>query len=111
MWFMFVPSRGRGIIVAIVIFMSLFLTELITNRHFHDSDYYSQHGWPKLTAYWIAAAIVQWMLPGRQDEVLGCASQVEDKPSILRNQDSLLSIPVKYWPGVLFAIGIGAYFV
>ena len=108
---MFVPSRGRGILVAIVIFLSLYLMELITNRHFHDSHYYSQHWWPKLTAFWIAAAIVQWMLPGRQDEVIGCAPQMEDKSSILSDKDSLLYIPVKYWPGILFAIGIGSYFI
>jgi hypothetical protein len=108
---MFVPSRGRGFLVAIVTVASLSLTDLLTSLHYHDKNYYAQHGWPKLTAFWVAAGIVQLMLPGRNEEVAGYAPQMEDNPAILRDRDSLLLIPVKYWPTVLFVLGIGFYFV
>jgi hypothetical protein len=106
---MFVPSHGRGFLVAIVIVLCLSLTDFLTSLHFHDDNYYAEHGWPKLTAFWVAAGIVQWMLPHKRPEVLG-AQGIEMQPSILRCRDSLLMIPAKYWPHVLSALGIGFYF-
>jgi hypothetical protein len=108
---MFVPSRGRGFLIVIVIALSLSLSDWIASIHFHDKDYYAQHGWPKLIAFWIAAGIVQLMLPKKTDEMLGFASQTKENSSVLRERDSLLLIPAKYWPGVLVATGMVFYFV
>ena len=66
-WLMFVPSSGRGWLVGVVTVGCLLLSDFLTSLHFHDANYYSQHGWPKLA--------------------------------------------VKYWGVILFALGIGFYYV
>ena len=107
---MFVPSRGRGFLIAMIAFLCLSLTDFLIGEHFHDSNYYAQHGWPKLAAFWIAAAIVQLLLPRKPEEVLGAIHPPERQPSVLRDGDTLLYIPARYWPLVLVALGIGFYF-
>jgi hypothetical protein len=108
---MFVASRGRGFLIAIVTVVSLSLCDFLTAQHFNDLNYYAHNGWPKLTAFWVAAAVVQLMLPRKPDKVLGQIHPAPEKPSLLRYQDSLFLIPARYWPWALFALGIAFYFV
>lgn len=108
---MFVPSRGRGFLIAILTALCLLLCDSLTSQHFNDPNYYAQHGWPKLTAFWVAAALVQLMLPRRPEVVLGEIRPREAPKSVLRERDALLFIPARYWPLVLLALGIGFYFV
>jgi hypothetical protein len=108
---MFVSWRGRGVLIAIVTVVSLLLCDFLTAQHFNDPNYYAHNGWPKLTAFWVAAAIIQLMLPRKPEKVLGEVHASPEKPSLLRRQDALFLIPAKYWPPVLFALGIGFYFV
>ena len=38
--------RGRGILVAIITFVCLLITELLTRFFFRNNTYYQQHRWP-----------------------------------------------------------------
>jgi hypothetical protein len=107
---MFVAARGRGFVIAIVAGLSLLICDSLTAQYFNDSNYYAQHGWPKLTAFWFAAAVIQLMLPRKREKVLGEIHASPEKPSLLRRGDSLFLIPAKYWPWILLALGIGFYF-
>lgn len=108
---MLVTFRGRGWLVGIVTVASLLLSDLLTGLQFHNSSYYAQHGWPKLAAFWFAAAVVRWLLPMQQDEVIPGSQTVFEKKSALKERDSFLLLPVKYWPIALLALGVGFYFV
>jgi hypothetical protein len=108
---MIIVAKGRGFLIAAIAAASLLLSDLITSIRYRDGNYYAQHGWPKLAAFFAAACIVWWMTLQRVDEVLEGTNHIAAKRSILRDQDSLFFIPAKYWPGVLLALGIAFYFV
>jgi hypothetical protein len=108
---MFIQARGRGILIAVVAVLCLVIADALTSEYFHDSDYYAQHGWPKLAAFWIAAGLVRLMLPGRPEEVLGAIHAQQPRPSVLRAQDTLLWTPARYWPAVLLGLGVVFYFL
>jgi len=108
---MMISFRGRGWIVGVITVACLLVSDLWTSIQFHDSNYYARNGWPKLAAFWVAAGIVRWMLPrAEEDEQLGVQELTAQKPA-LRERDSFLLLPVKYWPLVLVALGVGFYFV
>jgi len=111
MGLMIVVHRGRGGLIAVIAFVGMTLADFLSAAYFHNPNFYAQNGWPKLAACWFAAAIVWWLLPHRQEEVLGATGQAEQKPSILRDQDSLFWIPAKHWPLLLFVLGIGLNFL
>lgn len=111
MLLMFVPTRGRGFLIAIVAVLSLLICDSLTAQYFNDPNYYAQHGWPKLTAFWVAAGIIQLMLPRRPEVVLGEIHAPVQQSSVLRDGDALVLIPARYWPWVLVALGGGFYFV
>jgi hypothetical protein len=88
----------------------LLASDYLSGVYFHDSNYYAQHGWPKLAAFWAAAGIVQIFVP-RNEEVLAGAANASTRRSVLREQDGLFFVPIKYWPLILLAAGILFYFV
>jgi len=88
----------------------LLASDYVTGISFHDPEYYSRHGWPKLAAFWTAAAITQFLLP-RNEESLPGATDISPRKSVLRERDGLFFLPIKYWPIVLFAAGILFYFI
>src|SRR3712207_4011112 len=49
---------GLGILVPIVAFLCFLVTQLVTTSVFGDERYYTEHGLPKLVAFWIAAVLV-----------------------------------------------------
>jgi len=108
---MFVVHSGRGGLIAVIAFVSMALADFLCAAYFHNANFYAQNGWPKLAASWFAAAVVWFLLPHRQEEVLGATGQAEPKPSILRDRDSLFWIPAKHWPILLFVLGIGLNFL
>jgi hypothetical protein len=108
---MFIQARGRGILIAVVAVVCLVLGDFLAGLYFHDSNYYAQHGWPKLAAFWVAAGLIQLMLPRRPEEVLGAIHAPETQPSVLREKDALLLIPGRYCPAVLLGLGIVFYFL
>src|SRR5262245_61144370 len=52
---------GLGFLVPVIAFLQLFLTEAAVEGMLRDDTYYQTHGWPKLVAFLIAAAII-WPL-------------------------------------------------
>jgi hypothetical protein len=108
---MIISFRGRGWIVGIITVACLLASDLLTSIQFHDSNYYARNGWPKLVAFWVAAGIVRWMLPRAEEDVPLGTQQISDQKPALRECDSFLLLPVKYWPLALLALGVGFYFV
>ena len=88
----------------------LLASDCLCGAYFHNENYYAQHGWPKLAAFCVAAGIVRAFVP-RNEEILAGATDVSARKSILREQDGLFSVPIKYWPLILFAAGILFYFI
>ena len=56
-----VIASGRGGLIAVYTFGFLLATDFTTGRYFHDGRYYGDHGWPKLAALLVAAAVT-WSL-------------------------------------------------
>jgi len=108
---MIVVSRGRGFVVAIVTGGCLLGLDWLTALRYHDSNYYAQHGWPKLLAFLTSAVIIWVMSSHRDDETLPGAPVDPQKKPFFRERDSLFFIPVKYWPGILCALGLLFYFI
>jgi hypothetical protein len=101
--------RGRGVLVAVITFGCLLITELATRYFCHDNTYYQHHGWPKLAAFLIAAILV-WGLSQREADLF-TVSQHGGKEPLLREQDTLFLISVRYWPWVLCVLAFVFYFV
>jgi len=101
--------RSRGFVVAIITFGCLLGTELLTRSLFHDDSYYQRRGWPKLVAFLVAAGMV-WRLSHREANDYA-AVQPAGRDPLLREQDTLFHISVKYWPGILCVLAIDFYFV
>jgi H+/Cl- antiporter ClcA len=108
---MIISFRGRGWVVGIITVVCLLLSDLLTSIRFRDSNYYGRNGWPKLVAFWVAAGIVRWMLPRAEEDVPLGRQEVSGQNPVLRERVSFLLLPVKYWPLVLLALGVGFYFV
>ncbi len=83
----------------------LLASDYLTSAYFHNENYYAQHGWPKLAAFWAAAGIVQAFVP-RGEEILPGATDISAKTSVLREKDGLFFVPIKYWPLILLGAGI-----
>jgi hypothetical protein len=101
--------RGRGVLVAIITFGCLLVTELLTRSFYHDNTYYQQHGWPKLAAFLVAAILV-WGLSRREGDDSGGVQPAVREP-LLREQDTLFLISVRYWPRIPFVLAFVFYFV
>ncbi len=108
---MIVVSKGRGFFVAVIAIGCLLASDLLTAVRYHDSNYYAQHGWPKLLAF-VAAAVVVWVMSSKRgDETIPGAPAAAQTESFFRHGDSLLFVPVKYWPALLGGLGALFYFV
>jgi hypothetical protein len=101
--------RGRGFLVAIITFGCLLVTELLTRSFYHDNTYYQRNGWPKLAAFLVAAILV-WRLSRRERRDSVGVQPVTGEP-LLREQDSLFFISVRYWPRILCVLAFVFYFV
>ena len=101
--------RGRGILVAIITFLCLLITELLTRFFFRNNTYYQRYGWPKLSAFLVAAVLV-WLLSRRKgDDPRGI--QGLTRAPLFRERDTLFHIAVRYWPPILCVLGMIFYFV
>ena len=49
---------GLGFVVPGLAIVCFFVTQLAMTSIFQGDRYYTQHGWPKLLAFWIAALLV-----------------------------------------------------
>jgi hypothetical protein len=103
--------RGRGVVVAIIAFVCLVLTEVFIRVQFHDEKYYQTHGWPKLTGLLVAAFLVWLLISKRHDSIETGFQEQTETQGFFRSDDSLFLVPVKYWPGLLCLLGVVFYFV
>ena len=101
--------RGWGIVVGLVGFACLILTQLGVNAAMQDGRFYQDHGWPKLLGLWVAAA-VSWpvgraMSRGTGRQLAGPAS---GRPAAVRSGGghSLFFVPVQYWWAVFLVLGV-----
>jgi hypothetical protein len=99
--------EGRGGVVPLIAFGCLVLAELFTRRVFNDPSYYQNHGWPKLAGFWIAAglayALRSWLCVEQERTLIDKATGQEVKTSL---EGSFLFIPTRYWPPILFGVGL-----
>ena len=93
---------GFGWVVAIIAFACLLLGNMILG------DSWSGNTWAQSGAMLVAAAITyafdRFFLSKRADKTLMNKETGEDV--ILRKNDSLFFVPVRFWPFVLIAIAI-----
>jgi hypothetical protein len=101
--------RGRGYWVALIAFGCLLISDWLTSIRFHNREYYAQHGWPKMVAFFVAAGVLWPLALRREDEVIH--GEQRYKEPFLRKNDSLFFIPARYWPLVLVGLGCLFYFV
>ncbi|MDQ1558488.1 MAG: hypothetical protein QOD32_1548 [Pyrinomonadaceae bacterium] len=102
---------GLGILVPILTFFVLVLTQVLTDSLFGDGAY-TAHGLPKLLALWGAAALM-WLFgsllarrPGRVLFDPQTGQQV-----LLKSRHTFFFIHVEYWAYILIAFGIVALFL
>lgn len=109
---MFISWKGRGWVVFLIAAGSLVAVELAVRSYFQDHAYYQREGWPKLAGFWLAAAIVWFLLPVEPVEHFGDPNDVpRPRPSLLRRGDQFFGIPVRFWPYILCVLGFVFYFV
>jgi hypothetical protein len=124
---LFIPKQ-RGGVVLVIVFVSLFLMELITRRVFHDSNYYLTHRWPIPVGFVFSGFVVRLCLKprpkamhendrswyiSRSGEIDAHLHQERSVLSFLRffrNEDSYFLIPVRFWPWVLSGLEVLFYF-
>jgi hypothetical protein len=103
---------GLGFLVAVITFGCCLAAEYVVERTFHDDGYYQAHGWPKLIAFVVAAAVV-WVvgrhLRRRQGRVL--IDPETGSEVIVGRKHTLFFIPVEYWPPILLVLGMIFFFV
>ena len=105
-WIIF---QGFGFLVPIVTLGFLVLVEVATRLMIKEEFYYQAHGWPKLLGLCLAAATI-YPLAKYYDSRPGriVIDKSTGKEVVLKAKNSLLFIPMKYWPYLLLAAG--AYF-
>ena len=103
---MFIWS-GLGFIVAVIAFLFLFCAEYVVESLLQDDNYYQAHGWPKLLAFWLAAACV-WVVSTYLNKKQGRVFIDKDSGEevLLKPQHSLFFINISYWSYILLALGI-----
>ena len=106
---MIVAFSGRGWAIGVISFSSLLFADYAASTYFHDAEYYAQHGWTKLGAFVLAAAVVQAFLSGREEEIDSKTGEVIRKPRLLRKNDALFFIPSRFWPVILILCGVAFF--
>ena len=98
---------GFGFLVAVIGFMSLVFTELVSEKITGDDQFYQQHGWVMLVGMLVAGALTYGL---HRLLLLQKGRVVIDKETgqevVLRSDHSLFFIPVKWWPVVFAALGV-----
>jgi hypothetical protein len=103
--------QGSGFLAALVGIALMVLTDLTVRARTHDPDYYHAHGWPKLVACWIAAAVIYALaryLDSRPATMVigrGTGREIE-----MKRVHSLFFLPLKYWPYLYLIFGVIGFF-
>lgn len=99
--------RGFGILVVVIGFGSLILTELIAENIAGDDRFYQEHKWLALFGSLVAAALTYGLYRLtllRRVRVL--VDQATGEEVVLTSKDSLFFIPVQLWPIVFVFFGL-----
>jgi uncharacterized membrane protein len=98
---------GYGFLVAVIVFGSSLVANLIFNATYGDR-YYDNHKWPFAVSL-IVSAVICWFLGRylrtRTDRVVTDKATGQDLV-INRSQHSLFFIPVDYWAPILLVIAL-----
>jgi len=102
---------GLGILVPVLTFVVLLMTQAITDSFLGDGAY-TAHGLPKLMALWCSAALM-WLIgsalakrPGRVLFDPQTGQQV-----VFKRSHTFFFIHVEYWAYILIAFGIVMLFL
>jgi hypothetical protein len=109
---MIIIWRGLGFIVPIIAIACFFVTQLATTSIFQDDRYYTEHGWPKLFAFWLAAVLVGiiGLLLSRKGTKI-YIDKATGEEIVMRPNHSFFFIPVLYWAPILVILGIVFLFI
>ncbi len=104
---------GRGWLVAVLGFAAFLSAELLTEAVSRDASYYQRHGWPKLAAFLLVAALVFLLdrLGHFRDRKGTFVEKATGEEVELGIRHTLFFIPVRYWPLLLAALGVVFTFV
>lgn len=111
---MIIWSRA-GILVPVIMVVFLALVSTSVDQAFHDPEYYKNHGWPKLAAFWLSAAPL-WVL-GRWLNRGGVVKELLDPQTgekVFLQQGgghSFFFIPVEFWAIISLVLGLILLFV
>lgn len=103
--------KGFGILVVIIAFLCLIITQLVADGVTGDPHFYQTHHWLACLALMFAAVPVYFVAryfnnkPGRV--VIDKATKRE---LVIRRTHSLFFIPMEYWAIILPVIGFGLLF-
>lgn len=103
---------GIGWVVAVIAFGCLMAAEYLTEAMTGDESYYQAHGWPKLAGFMVASLIlflVARLRDGKRDRHL--IDKETGQEVVLRANDSLFFIPLRYWPVAAVVLGVLFLFV
>jgi len=100
-------------LVPIVGFGSLVVTEYAVRWYFHDAHYYQHYGWPKLAGFWLGASIIAGISRSvNEQENRELFDPKTGRTVVVGGQrHTFLWVPLKYWPAVLFVLGLVFLFV
>ena len=105
--------RGFGILVGIAGFIGFILAELITRGFTNSDTYYQAHTAPRLGGALLGAAlafgVVKILEMWEKPRIV--IDKATGREMVLRRGDSLFFIPVRFWPYIIFGIGVVVAFV
>jgi hypothetical protein len=103
---------GLGLIVPGISFVCFLMMQIAMTAIFDDSKYYTAHGWPKLLAFWIAAALIGLIgrhLATKESKVY--IEKATGKEIVIQPNHSFFFIPMLYWAPLLAILGIVFLFI
>lgn len=99
--------RGLGILVAVICFAALILTEKVSENITGDDQFYQQHGWVVLIGLLVAATLtygLHRLLRLQKGRVV--IDKETGEEIVLSPKHSLFFIPVQLWPAVFVILGL-----
>jgi hypothetical protein len=105
---MYIPFTRKGFLVPVVGFGALLATEYAVESYFHDSQYYQHHGWPKTLGLWLGGVLIAGISQRiGETEARTLIEPETGRAVVLEPQrHTFLYVPMKYWPGILFVLGL-----
>jgi len=103
---------GLGFLVPVGAFVCFLITQIATNSLLNDERYYTEHGFPKLIAFWVAAGLM--FLVGRplsNKDARVLVDKQTGQEVILKPSHTFFFIPIEYWAPILLVLGIVFLFI